>query len=386
MQSIKMTDSANNTTEYISKFIRNLLPNAEVQLNPGLTFIIRAGTSSFEVRFGRDEADDFEVALEQYRNTNYFHTLDNRIKFRIYLILGSAGLLSDFNISSELLEEKGEWLKNYRIDIEFSDWFSKVLYEGLQRLSNSLSEILSSTGLQIDDIREDKDYVDGLVKYYEENGHLGSRGASMQSLSFLKAAAVSSILELEKRKKASSISRVQKRLDQEIYSIVAEIRKEHFRDIKLPECIYEYAIQIKNTPEEIEIVESIKQTIASNPASQKLDALLERLEPKLNRRREGAWQAFKSANPDRLSQAANSMVELLDQVIGLVCKDTNLAQYLTDKYQTHEETKWVDATRKWISETKSNLHRVKHHTDYESERLAESLLTSAENIMLVILE
>jgi hypothetical protein len=80
------------------------------------------------------------------------------------------------------------------------------------------------------------------------------------------------------------------------------------------------------------------------------------------------------------------MVELLDQVIGKVCKDTELAVFLKNKYQTHEETKWIDATRKWISETKSNLHRVKHHIDQQSEQLTKSLLTSAESIMLVILE
>ena len=80
------------------------------------------------------------------------------------------------------------------------------------------------------------------------------------------------------------------------------------------------------------------------------------------------------------------MVELLDQVIGRVCENTELADFLKNKYQTHEETKWVDATRKWISETKDNLHRVKHHTDYQSERLTEALLNSAESVMLVILE
>lgn len=348
--------------------------------------MIRVDNGSFEARFGSDEVDDFEVALEQHRNTNYFHTLENRIRFRIYLLLGKAGLLPDFDISSEVLEEKGEWLKNYRVDIEFNEWFSQVLYEGLRRLSNSLDEILSSTDLRLDDVQEDKEYVDGLIQYYEQNGHLGSRGASIQSLSFLKAAAVCAILDLEKRKKESSIPRVQQRLDQEIYSIVAEIRKEQFRDIKLPECIYEYAIQQKNTTEEKEVVENIKETINQNATSRKLDLLLEQLDPRLKMRRDGAWQAFKSGNPDRLSQAANSMVELLDQVISQVCKETELAQYLTNKYQTHEETKWVDATRKWISETKSNLHRVKHHTDYESERLVESLLTSAESVMLVVLE
>ena len=103
-----MTDLVNNTTEYISNFIRQLLPKAEVQVNSGWTFIILEGGSTFEIKLSRGEVNDFEVALEQYRNTNYFHTLENRIKFRIYLIFGNAGLLPDFDISSKLLEEKGE--------------------------------------------------------------------------------------------------------------------------------------------------------------------------------------------------------------------------------------------------------------------------------------
>lgn len=381
-----MTDSADNAIEYISEFIRNLLPNAEVQVLPGWLFVIRVDSRSIELRFDSEELEDFEVALEQYGNTNYLHTLDNRIRFRIYILLGKSGLLPDFDISSEVLDEKGEWLKNYRVNIEFNEWFSKVLYEGLSYLSNSLDEILSSTNLELDDVREDKDYVDNIIQSYNKNGHLGTSGASIESLSFLKAAAVCKILDLEKRKKESNISRVQQRLDQEIYSIVEEIRKEKFRDIKLPECVYEYAIKQKTTIEEKAAVENIKDTLTQNTTSKKLDLLLEQLDPRLKIRRIGAWQAYESNNPDRLSQAANSMVELLDQVISQVCIETELAQYLTDKYQTHEETKWVDATRKWISETKSNLHRIKHHTNYESERLVESLLSSAESIMLVILE
>ena len=118
----------------------------------------------------------------------------------------------------------------------------------------------------------------------------------------------------------------------------------------------------------------------------KLDKLLDELDPRLRRRREGAWGALRSKNPDRLSQAANSMVELLDQVIAQVCKGTDLATYLKDKFQTHQETAWVNATRQWIGRTKDNLHGAKHHVDSQSERLTKALLKNAEAIVLVILE
>ena len=80
------------------------------------------------------------------------------------------------------------------------------------------------------------------------------------------------------------------------------------------------------------------------------------------------------------------MVELLDQVIGQVCQGVALASYLREKYQTHQQTEWVEATRKWIGKTKDNLHSTKHHIDHQSEQLTKALLTTAESIILVILE
>ena len=106
-----MTNSADNTVAYISDFVRTLLPNAELKVLPDYLFAIRVNGEIYEARFSREDVDDFDVALERHKDTNYFHTLENRIKFRIYVLLGRAGLLHDFDISSEILEEKGEWLK-----------------------------------------------------------------------------------------------------------------------------------------------------------------------------------------------------------------------------------------------------------------------------------
>lgn len=165
---------------------------------------------------------------------------------------------------------------------------------------------------------------------------------------------------------------------------MSRIRDDPFGDISLPEAMHDYvilqrAVNASKTPIYVrEIVPDKKQA--------KLDELLNRLDPRLKRRRAGAWKALRSDNPDRLSQAANSMVELLDQVIRQVCKDTDLPDYLREKYQTRQSTEWVGATRKWIGQTKNNLHSAKHHVDDQSEELTKTLLTTVENIILVILE
>jgi hypothetical protein len=368
---------------YITQLLKSVAPDATVKQLPNYGFRITIRNEPIDVRFDRAEMEDFEIALDQFRNTNYFHTLENRIRFRILVALGVKGLIPNLNISSELLREKGEWLKQIRTDVTFDPSFSEVLYEGLKLLSSSLSKTLAS-GLNLPEIETEKNVVDSLVNYYEEKGHLNSTGARIESLSYLKAAAICAIMERENRRREADIPRVRKAIDAEIYAIVSIVRDDPFRDIKLPEAIHDYAIQggTTNAPKTPTYVRQHVQ----DPQQGKLDKLLEQLDPRLKRRREGAWDALRSDNPDRLSQAANSMVELLDQVIGQVCKGTDLATFLTNKYKTRQKTEWVSATRKWIRQTKDNLHSAKHHVDHQSEELTKALLATAESIILVILE
>ena len=355
-----MADRFEQSNRYITEFLKQLAPEATLKQIPEFTFRISFRDEQTDVRFDRSEMEDFEVALEKFQNTSYFHTLENRIRFRIFLALGPKGLIPCLQISSEFLREKGEWLKNIRTDVAFDSNFSVVLYQGLKLLSASIGKTLAS-GLKLPEVEVEKCVVDSLINFYEKKGHLNSAGARMESLSYLKAAAVCVIMEKEKARVAADIPRVRKAIDVEIYSIVAAIRDDPFRDIKLPEAIHDYAIQdgaasTQRTPT------YVRQSVP-DPEQSKLDKLLERLDPRLKRRREGAWEALRSDNPDRLSQAANSMVELLDQVIGQVCNGTDLATFLTNKYQTHQKTEWVNVTRKWIQQTKDNLHSAKHHVD-----------------------
>lgn len=121
-----------------------------------------------------------------------------------------------------------------------------------------------------------------------------------------------------------------------------------------------------------------------------LNGLLDKLNPALRKKRLGAWLAFKSENPDRLSQSANSMVELLSQVLDAVCEGQKLKEYFKKKKGyagdfSKEEAEWVEITIKWIASTKEKLHRVKHHIDYQSQDMTRVLLNTTEHILLIVL-
>jgi hypothetical protein len=371
------------TVQYVTNFLKWLAPDATGRMLPEQSLRIYLHDDRLDVPFDKAELEDFEVAQERFQNTNYFYTLENRIRFRIFIALGREGLIPYVSISSELLQERGEWLKSVRTDLRLDNAFSAVLHRGLTVLFESISKTLAS-GLKLPEVEAEKETVDILRRFYDEHGHLSSPGVEAENLSYLKAAAVCAIIEKEDAKQKADIPRVRKAIDGEIYSIVARIRDDPFRDIKLPEAMHDYALRrgaaaTSKTPIYVrEIVETEEQS--------KLDVLLDRLDPRLRRRREGAWGALRSQNPDRLSQAANSMVELLDQVIGQACEGTDLATFLTTKYQTHQKTEWVTATRQWIGRTKDNLHSTKHHTDHQSEQLTKALLTTSESILLVLLE
>lgn len=116
-----------------------------------------------------------------------------------------------------------------------------------------------------------------------------------------------------------------------------------------------------------------------------IDELLDQMAPNLKNKRIGAWMAFHSDNPDRLSQAANSMVELLDQVIAERCKDEPFSEYLQKRFGSDKEVKWAETARKFIGDTKSNLHRVKHYSKYRNENMVETLLTVTERLIHLVL-
>ncbi len=385
-----MTKINEKAVDFVLRLINTLDSKASVYFdrNGVNQYIYRFQLTSQEqdvkIQFTRAPMDDFEVAIQKYRDTDYYYTLENSIKFKIYIELGSRGLLTDFEVSSELLNEKGQWAERCWVNVSFDKKMCESLNSGLRRLSSFLEQILGDHNLDLSDVKADKKSIDGLIQYYEKHGHLNSEGVGVQSLGFLKAAAVCEIIEKEKQKSQTKIPRVKSEIDKEIYRIVHILRQAPFLGIKLPECIHDYSDANKDI--DIQSVREVSQVRIAQEVDDRLNALLDKLNPNLKKKRIGAWIAFSSDNPDRLSQSANSMVELLDKVIGQLCANIKLSEYLEKKYGTSEETQWIDATQRWISQTKNKLQRVKHHPDYQAEILARTLLSSAETIMLALLE
>ncbi len=131
------------------------------------------------------------------------------------------------------------------------------------------------------------------------------------------------------------------------------------------------------------VEQSINETKVNIDKAEKedIDKLLDFLDPSLKFKRIGAWQTFNSENPDRLSQASNSMVELLDKVIGKLCQNISFAEFLKQNFESDKEIKWAESMRKFVGNTKSNLHRIKHHDEYKDIIMVETLLSVAEKLI-----
>jgi len=371
--------------KYVLEFLRSLnsMFNVEYSYSASQSWIhkftVEFKNEILVIEHSSEIIDDFDVALLQDSKDNYFYALESKLNFNSLIPIGVKGWITNYSVAEEFINEKRNWSSEYSYCTRFNNSFSKSLYEGLLKLKNFLQGFTQNSDLELDSLKNDQISIDNLIDHYESAGNLNSRGAEVESLSFLKAAALTEIISLEKQKKSVKLERVKAEYDKSIYKIVKELRNTPFIDIELPECLFEF-----NSSQDDDTTANT-QILKIKPDDEQLDSLLDGLDIRLKKRREGAWLAFKSNNPDRLSQSSNSMVELLDDVIGLVIGTSTLESYLKNKFGYTEEVKWIEATRKWISETKSNLHRVKHHIDYKDEVIAEKLLSSAEMIMILLL-
>jgi len=372
----RAVDFVINTVKALDNRVQIYLDTTAINLFIYL-FHLTFREKNFDIEFGKGRMDNFETAIEKYPGTDYYYILENSIRFKIYLELGSNGLLTDFEISSEIINAKEDrWIENplgYKIYL--NPQISDLLNQGLMKLSDFLDSLFTKYNINRQDIKTEKQLIDNLINYYKKNGNLSSDGVGNKNLGLLKAAAVCIIIDKEKERSLASIPIVKSEINNQIYEIVRVIREDPFRRIKMPAFIEDYYAASKGN----------KATGLQEPKADNLDSLLDKLNPNLRKKRIGAWTTFRSNNPDRLSQSANSMVELLDNVINQVCKDKDLGEYLAEKYGL-EEAKWIEAQKKMISVTKSNLHRVKHYVDYNNEALAKVLLTTAEIIMTILLE
>ena len=184
--------------------------------------------------------EDFESALINHRNTSYFFTIENRIKWEICLGLLSNKIYPDLFVSDEMINEKGDWIDPVRsrkdYNVSFDQKMTKHLSDGFQYLIGNLDALIEmSKPLPLEDIREHQKELHKFRKNYLEHKNFNTDGASVESLQYLKAAAVGKIMELENQKRQSNITRIAQAIDDEIYLIVNNLCEEMFFRIKLPD-------------------------------------------------------------------------------------------------------------------------------------------------------
>ncbi len=201
------------------------------------------------IEFERSIIDDLEVALEKYQGTKYFDTLESSLKFNIYINLGQKGLLKNFKISRKLINDRRDWIKDYRVDTRFSVDMASLLYRGLKKLFDFFNDQIEkhkSLDLDYSTIEENKDWISSLINFYDKNNHLNSPDVREKNLQFLKAALINIIIDLEKMRETEKIPTTIKALDKKIYDIVIELRKDPFLEIKLPDFINDIAATCLN--------------------------------------------------------------------------------------------------------------------------------------------
>jgi hypothetical protein len=378
-----MMSAARGPDEFLAEIVSQFAPAAQVLFHPSRELTVTDHLTSARISFSRGEIDDLAEALKRPTGTAYFANLERHIRIRVAISLMRSGITPDLRLAEELMRGGDEWPANKFVDIALLNPFAQIIVGGMRSLHEALTTLIANSPIEVPAIAEDAANVHYLIKYYEEAANLSSPRVGKENLGYIKGAAICAIALLEEKRRATRIDRIKAAINQQIVSISEWVEDDPYAKIQTPQCVIEY-IQAAHTPERTRVEVPRLDTMLAT-SSDRLDEYLEALGPQFTRRRQGAWEAFRSDNPDKLSQASNSMVELLDKVLGRLCEGTTMEKFLVERFGDSDEHKWVEATRKWISETKSNLHRVKHHDDYTSAKLIESLMKSAENVMELLL-
>ena len=234
--------------DYIGDLIQNLGTRVSKEIVVEATkyipfqylFRVALEDESITVEFDRALIDDLEIALEKYQKTSYFNTLVSNVKFQVLIELGVRGFLGNFPISDEIINDKRDWIKNYQVETHFSPEMTELLYEGLLQLTKFFeSQIKKHERLKIPypEIKENKEWAESLIGYYNQHKHLNSSGVGIRNLQFLKAAVIIQIMDFEKLRENERAPTTWKALNNKIYDIVIELRKDPFLEIQPPEFI-----------------------------------------------------------------------------------------------------------------------------------------------------
>ncbi len=344
--------------------------------------------SALEVAKGRqrivltlDEAqlDDLDEAWANERlPTSYKNGLTVDATLSALVAVGKAGMAVDVALQKMMVTDlPRDW--NLSVSVRgatFSAEIARHIYEATTWLNALAARQLAQAGVPVQSLERDMEVLGAIKGQYETRGNLNDSELSGSTLSYIKAAVGCWILNLERQKASATTSRVREALSQRIFEIFGEFwTASPYNRIPLPQIFRDYIAE-QNTAATAQGTEQIVPSID-------IGRFLKGVDPRLENRWRGAWDALRSENPDKVSQAANSMVEVLDQVIDSICNGKPFTEVLAERYPHQREV--IETKRKYIAALKSTLHSVKHETNEQQVHTAEDLMHASEGIIRTLL-
>jgi hypothetical protein len=120
--------------------------------------------------------------------------------------IGKEGMAPDVEVSKLVVDEEIDWNRRVSLLTSFDSETAQKLYEGLTALEELAADLVKSD-VPVPEIVKERVIMASMISSYETTGHLHSN-ASGESLSYLKAAALRWILELEDEKSKTASPRV----------------------------------------------------------------------------------------------------------------------------------------------------------------------------------
>jgi hypothetical protein len=359
----------------ITRYIERWVPGVSARSLGGNTVAIdvRRGSNQAVLRYG-PELDDLEQALKDASlPARYKNGVIRDYTLGALIVVGKQGMAPDVEVSKLVLDEELDWNRRVRLITSFDPETSKKLYEGLKAL-DAFAQNLTKAEVAVPEIEKEHEVMASMITHYERTGSL-NENASGESLSYLKAAALLWIMELEEQKRSSASPRLKAARSVRLFELVEGFwTLQPWNRIPLPPIVRDHIAQ---RPE-------VGKSAPAGPGpSLDIGPPLKRIDARLEERWRGAWEALRSKNPDRVSQAANSMVEVLDKVIDRVCGGKPFKDVLAERYPKQEKV--VLAQRALITALKDSLHSVKHETNQQSVDTAQDLIHAAEGIIRTLL-
>jgi len=335
--------------------------------------------------------------------SNYFKNLDlmsNALKSSTSSIVGSlqssldslnktvsySSVLDDFYRNSQ----KQGFLELMRITQESHNKIYEIMKDRFEPIIISVAKLSSSLN-------------EHMKMQLKGSELISSKLAALRSLCSndpLKKSLVSlnsGLLETTKNLQNYSISRV--RLAQREFPLVGE----NLFKLETASQVYKNLslslpyIDDENIPEFYEIERDFSIEILK---SKKLKKLLIKINPELDRKREGAWECILSDSQDKYSQSANSMINLVDWTLRELAPENEVRNYLklgksekiTRKMKleyilrSKQDTKLIDFYIKNFLDIYDLLNKAKHSLIFHEGDVLESQFYMIEGIILFIVK